>query len=321
MKKKPIYSLSILALLLPLLLSCAPRPEPATMPRDPGLPKVLVVESYLADITQAISADRLSVETLMPLGIDPHAFEPSPRDIARIADSTVLVINGAGFEGWLVETLENAGGQRSVIEAAANLQSRTKREGEEAVLGPGEEEHGHHDEGDPHFWLDPTMVIRYVENIRDGLISADPAGKEIYTHNAAAYIEQLKALDAEIQAQVEAVPPEKRLIVTNHESFGYYADRYGFTIIGTVIPSVSSDAAPSAQQLARLIDHIRATGASALFLETGTNPKLAEQIAADTNIRVVTGLHTHSLTGSDGPAPTYIEMMRDNTRLIIQALR
>ena len=159
-----------------------------------------------------------------------------------------------------------------------------------------------HQHGDPHFWLDPNNVIYYVENIRDGLIAADPVGKDIYLRNAAGYIAQLKVLDAEIQSQVEQIPPEKRLIVTNHESFGYFVDRYGFTIIGTVVPSVSSDLSPSAQQLARLIDHIRETGASALFLETGTNPKLAEQIAADTNIRVVTGLHTHSLTKADGPA-------------------
>jgi ABC-type Zn uptake system ZnuABC Zn-binding protein ZnuA len=306
-----------LTLLLILTIACAL--QPVTAPTaggpspDPALPKVLVVESFLADITKNVAGSRLTIETLMPLGIDPHAFEPSPRDIAHIADSTVLVINGAGFESWLAKTLANAGGQRSVIEAAANLQSRSPREGEAALSS--------HDDGDPHFWLDPTKVITYVENIRAGLIAVDPAGKEIYTRNAAGYIDQLKALDAEIQAQIAEIPPEKRLIVTNHESFGYYADRYGFTIIGTVIPSVSSDAAPSAQQLAHLIDQIRATGARALFLETGNNPKLAEQIAADTKIQVVTGLHTHSLTQADGPAPTYIEMMRDNTHLIVLALK
>jgi ABC-type Zn uptake system ZnuABC Zn-binding protein ZnuA len=312
MKKNFISGFLTLTILFLTTLSCTPLPAEPTS-AGPTLPRVLVVESFLADITRNIAGDRLTVETLIPLGVDPHAFEPSPRDIAHIADSTVLVINGAGFEGWLAETLANAGGQRSVIEAAANLQSRTPREGEEAVMNPQDK--------DPHFWLDPNNVIHYAENIRDGLTAADPAGKEIYLSNAADYIAQLKALDAEIQTQVEQIPPEKRLIVTNHESFGYFADRYDFTIIGTVVPSVSSDSSPSAQQLARLIDHIRETGASALFLETGTNPKLAEQIAADTNIRVITGLHTHSLTKADGPAATYIEMMRDNTRLIVEALR
>ena len=123
----------------------------------------------------------------------------------------------------------------------------------------------HHHEGDPHFWLDPLNVVKYVENIRDGLIAADPAGKDVYTQNADAYIAQLNELDAWIKQQVVAIPDERRLIVTNHESFGYFADRYGFKIIGTIIPSVSSGASPSAQQMARLMDHIRETNASAIF--------------------------------------------------------
>jgi len=181
---------------------------------------------------------------------------------------------------------------------------------------------GHsHDGGDPHFWLDPLLVIRYVENIRDGLSAADPAGKDIYAANAAAYIEQLKQLDAEIQALAAQLPAERRLLVTNHESFGYFADRYGFQVIGTVIPSVSTGSAPSAQQLARLVERIRQTGAPAVFLETGANPQLAEQLAAETGVRVVEGLFTHSITAPDGPAPNYIEMMRYNAQAITDALK
>jgi ABC-type Zn uptake system ZnuABC Zn-binding protein ZnuA len=131
----------------------------------------------------------------------------------------------------------------------------------------------------------------------------------------------LKELDAWIQTQVEQIPVEKRLIVTNHESFGYYADRYGLRILGTIIPSVSSGSAPSAQQLANLIDIIRANNVSAIFLETGANPKLAEQIAAETGVLVVSDLYTHSLTAADGPAPTYLEMMRYNTSRIVDVLK
>lgn len=181
--------------------------------------------------------------------------------------------------------------------------------------------HHHHDGGDPHFWLDPLLVIRYVENIRDGLSAADPAGKDVYASNAAAYIEQLKQLDAEISALAAQIPAEKRLLVTNHESFGYFADRYGFQVIGTVIPSVSTGSAPSAQQLARLVERIRQTGAPAVFLETGANPQLAEQLAAETGVRVVEGLFTHSITAPDGPAPNYIEMMRYNAQAITDALK
>lgn len=293
-------------------------------------PQVLVVESFLADIAQNVAGERITIETLMPAGLDPHAFEPTPRDVVRIAESDLLILNGAGFEAWADETLANAGGERLVIEASAGLESRAARAGETALETNEEhaedataepaEDHAHED-GDPHFWLNPLNVIHYVENIRDGLIEIDPAGQETYTANAAAYIEQLKALDAWIEQQVSTIPAERRLMVTNHESFGYFADRYGFTIIGTLIPSVSTSAAPSAQQLARLADQIRATGASAIFLETGANPQLAEQLSQETGIKVVTDLYSHSLTAPGGPATTYLEMMRHNLSVVVGALK
>jgi len=437
------------------------QPAPVAAPQPV---KVLAVETFLADMAQNVAGERLKVEALIPIGLDPHAFAPTPADVARIADSQVLIVNGAGFEGWLDEVLHNAGGQRQLIEASAGLQGRAGREGEQAVMSPeekaealcaalaegksegtiragksaaeavelhGEEAHttggdehagehvhelhqvdvqlatqpdGHHSgyvlldaheegdyflavaageasltrsdggavafedalpvqcagltqgwvaelqpgeyvlalslfrsettplvfgpavghqhhEGDPHFWLDPTLAVRYVENIRDGLIQADPAGKEIYTRNAAAYIAKLNELDGWIRQQVQQVPEERRRIVTNHESFGYFADRYGFRVIGTVLPSVSTGASPSAQQLARLVDHIKAAGAPAIFLETGASPRLAEQIAQETGVRVVTGLHSHSITAAGGPAPTYLDMMRANTQMIVDALK
>jgi ABC-type Zn uptake system ZnuABC Zn-binding protein ZnuA len=450
-------------ILLAALAACQPAATPApvtsqdTAAAAPQL-QVLAAESFIADMAQNVAGDRLSVQTLMPLGLDPHAFEPTPQDVARIADSQVLIVNGGGFEEWLQEVLDNAGGQRQVIEASAGLASRAAREGEEAVMteaeradaicaelagqepealaagadaasaaelgeeheGEGHEHgmellavtlnpeaggqyggyiilhaeeggdfvlattggalaisgpdgqpiaaeaifalpdgcqglaeagvfelepgehlvqmsgfagdsapllfgaaggHHHHDDGDPHFWLSPVNAIAYVETIRDGLTAADPAGKEVYAANAAAYIAQLQELDAFIAQQVEQIPAERRQIVTNHESFGYFADRYGFTIIGTVVPSVSTGTAPSAQQLARLVDRVRATGAPAIFLETGANPQLADQVALETDIKVVTDLFTHSITPPDGLAPTYLAMMRHNTQIIVDALK
>jgi len=160
-----------------------------------------------------------------------------------------------------------------------------------------------------------------VENIRDGLSQVDPIGAMAYAANAEAYIAQLRELDAWIAGQVKQVPENRRLLVTNHESLGYFADRYGLRIIGTIVPSVSTGASPSAQQLARLVDRIKETGVSAIFLETGTNPQLAQQVAKETGIKVVTGLYTHSTTEPGGPAPTYIEMMKYNTRAIVDALK
>jgi ABC-type Zn uptake system ZnuABC Zn-binding protein ZnuA len=302
-----------LAVVVLLLSACGP--ASATPPASSAL-KVLAAETFLADIAQNVAGDRLKVEALMPSGIDPHSYEPTPGDVTKVAQSRVLIVNGAGFEGFLNKLLENAGGEHQVIEASAGLTSRVVRAGEvtemsDADLG----------QGDPHFWLDPNYVVKYVENIRDGLSRADPAGAATYTKNADAYIAQLKELDRWITAQVKQVPPSHRLLVTNHESFGYFADRYSFKIIGTIVPSMSTGASPSAQQLARLVDRIKATGAPAIFLETGTNPQLAKQIAQETGVKVVTELYTHSTTEASGPAPTYIEMMRYNTRTIVDALK
>lgn len=306
----------IIGLALVLAVSAC---QPAAPAAKGGL-KVLVVETFLADIVQNVAGERIQVEALIPMGLDPHAFTPAPRDVARIAESKVLVINGAGFEEWLEAVLTNAGGQRLVIEASAGLVGREAREGEE-VEGGGEGDHAHHDEGDPHFWLDPLSVIKYAENIRDGLTQADPEGKALYAGNAAAYIAKLKELDTWIQQQVKPIPVEQRLLVTNHESLGYFADRYEFKIIGTVLPSVSTAASPSAQQLAHLIDLVKAKGVRAIFLETGSNPQLAEQIAAETQAKVVSGLHTHSVTPANGPAPTYIDMIKANVNAIVGALK
>lgn len=288
--------------------ACTPARAPAKSPLN-----VLATESFLTDLAQNVAGDRLKVTTLVPIGVDPHGFEPTPGDIKKVADSSVLIVNGAGFEEFLAKLLENAGGKRQVIEASAGLSSRKPREGEVVDAD--------HPIGDPHFWLDPNHAIKYVENIREGLSQADPDGAATYAANVTAYIAQLKELDQWIAEQVKRVPLERRQLVTNHESLGYFTDRYGFKIIGTIVPSVSTGASPSAQQLARLIDRVKAANAQAIFLETGSNPQFAQQIARETGIKVVTELYTHSTSEPGGRAPTYVEMIRFNVRTIVEALK
>ncbi len=310
--RRLIFGLTGVFWLITLAAGCQPSlVSPA--PPEAGL-RVLAVETFLADIAQNVAGDRLQVEALLPIMADLHSFEPTPNDVTRIARSDVLIINGGGLEDALMKLVQQADGKRLIIEASAGLASRTASEAE---LAGEHEEH----EGDPHFWLDPNYVIRYVENIRDGLSQADPDGAAVYTANAEAYIQQLKELDRWIAAQVAEIPEERRLLVTDHESFGYFADRYGFRIIGAVVPSFSTGASPSAQQLARLVEQIKATRVPAIFLEAGSNPQLAEQIAQETGAKVVAKLYTESLTDANGPAPTYIAMMRYNTRVIVEALR
>ncbi len=295
----------------------------------PGNVKAIAAESFIADIAQNVAGERFTVDTLIPLGMDLHAFEPIPSDVARLADSDVVIINGSGLEFWLEDVIANSGGDFRVIEASAGLTSREmhheneeneEQEEHESHEAEGKEGH-HHGDIDPHFWLDPVNVIQYVNNIRDGFIEVDPEGKEIYTQNAENYIKELNELDTYIHEQVKTIPVEKRMIVSNHENFGYFADRYGFEIVGTIIPSVNTGSSPSAQQLAQLIDAIRSSGVSAIFLETGINPQLAEQISSETGVKIVTDLYSHTLTESGGEAPTYIDMMKYNTRRIIENLK
>jgi ABC-type Zn uptake system ZnuABC Zn-binding protein ZnuA len=311
--KKIIITISTLFAWISLMMAACTGVGPAPAPTL----RALAVETFLADIAQNVAGERIKIESLVPLGLDPHSFEPTPQDLARIANSEVLILNGSGLEAWAADLLETMDGNRTVIVASDGLTPRALDE-----RAHEDDEHaGDEYDNDPHFWLDPRHVQRYVENIRDGLSAVDPAGKETYTQNAANYMRQLDTLDAWIKQQVNTIPPEQRLLVTNHESLGYFADRYGFQIIGTVIPSVSSGASPSAQELAALVEHIRETGARAIFLESGANPELAEMLASETGVKVVTEFYTHSITAADGPAPTYIKMMEENVGAIVEALK
>jgi ABC-type Zn uptake system ZnuABC Zn-binding protein ZnuA len=163
-------------------------------------------------------------------------------------------------------------------------------------------------------------VITYVENIRDGLIQADPEGSETYKTNADAYIAQINDLDAWIKAQVETIPAERRLLVTNHEAMGYFAEQYGFIVVDSILPSFSSEASASAQEIAAAVESVKASGAPAIFLGDVENSSLADQIAVETGVRVVNDLHLESLTDG-GSASTYIEMMKYNVTRIVEALK
>jgi ABC-type Zn uptake system ZnuABC Zn-binding protein ZnuA len=266
-------------------------------------PEVLTTTTILADVTRNVVGDRLTVGSLLPVGADPHSYQPVPQDSTKVGESKVLVLHGADYEGFLQPLLENAGGKDHVIEASTGLRLLSDDRGT-----------------DPHAWLDPNNVIVYVDNIREGLTQYDPDGAEFYETNASAYTDQLTELDAWINGQVAQIEPQRRVLVTNHEAFGYFAERYGFRVVGAIIPSFSSDSSPSAQQMADLIEQIKLYEAPAIFLDASDNPDLAKQIAAETGVKVVADLHFESLT-QGGPAGTYIDMMRDNVTKIVQALQ
>jgi ABC-type Zn uptake system ZnuABC Zn-binding protein ZnuA len=303
---KKIFN-SIITIIITLLLSACGTSAPQS---EQGGLKVLASTSFLADIAQNVAGDRIQVESLLPFGADPHAYQAAPSDVAKIAESKVLILNGVEYEHFIEPLLENAGGQRQVITASNGL-SPNQMEDEETQ---GQMV------GDPHMWLNPVLVITYVGNIRDGLIQADPEGAETYKANAEKYIAQLNDLDAWIKAQVETIPAERRLLVTNHEAMGYFAEQYGFIVVDSILPSFSSEASASAQEIAAAVESVKASGAPAIFLGDVENSSLAEQIAAETDVKVVNDLHLESLTDG-GSASTYIEMMKYNVTRIVEALK
>ena len=286
-----------------LLAACQPaRSQPG------GLPYVMATESFLADIAQNVAGNRIRVDTLLPVTVDPHEYQPKPQDVTKLAQAQVLIINGLGYESWLQKTLDSLGGQRLVIVATNGL-------------APAPDPSGKNSAGDPHMWMNPLNVINYVQQIRDGLSQADPAGKDIYSRNADAYIVKLQSLDQWVKSQVSQLPVQKRLLITNHDALGYFAKAYNFKIIGAIIPSVTTDASPSAQQLAGLIDTIKHSRARAIFLDVGENQKLAQQIASETSVVVITNLYVESTSGPNGPAPTYTDMIKHDVTAILDALK
>jgi ABC-type Zn uptake system ZnuABC Zn-binding protein ZnuA len=266
-------------------------------------PDVLTTTTILADVARNVAGDRLTVGSLLPAGTDPHSYQPVPQDATMVERTKVLVVHGADYEGFLQPLLNTAGRQENVIEASKGARLLSNEQG-----------------NDPHLWLDPNNVIVYVDNIREGLTQFDPDGADVYEANASAYIDHLTELDAWINGQIAQIEPKRRVLVTNHEAFGYFAEHYGFIVVGAVIPGYSSDSAPSAQQMADLIEQIKLYEAPAIFLDASDNPDLAKQIAAETGVKVISDLHLESLT-QGAPAGTYIDMMRDNVTKIVQALQ
>jgi ABC-type Zn uptake system ZnuABC Zn-binding protein ZnuA len=290
----------LLSLVILTLAACAT--PPAATP-DPGLLRVVATTSLIADVAGQVGGSRVTIRGLLPLGADPHAYEPRPQDVAAITDAQIVLVNGFGLE----ETLD-----RLLHDAAYMVNVSTDIEG----LPLAEESNGL----DPHVWQDPNNVAVWARNIAEAFAEADPAHADEYRANAEAYVAELTALDAWIEEQVAQIPEANRKLVTDHNDFGYFAARYGFEQVGEVVPSVSTGSAPSAQELAALEDAIRASGVKAVFVGTTVSPDLSRRVAEDTGVKLVF-LFTDSLSEPGGGAESYIELMKYNVNAIVEALR
>ena len=296
--------------MLGLATACRP-----ALPAEGDALRVVATTNILADVVAVVGGDSIELSVLLPVGADPHSFEPSPREVAAVSQADLVFANGVGLEIFLQPLLESAGGEAELVTVSDGVETIAFEE----IHPEGEagEEHG---EEDPHVWMDPNNILVWVDNIVNALARRDPANATSYEANAEAYKAELCALDEWIAAEVAELPEAQRELVTDHDALGYFARRYGFELVGAVVPGYSTLAQPSAQELAALEDAIAAYGVPAIFVGADVNPALAERVAEDTGVQLVI-LYLASLTEADGPAPTYLDMMRYSVSAIVEALK
>jgi manganese/iron transport system substrate-binding protein len=323
--------------------------------------------SILADVAHNVAGDAADVQTLIPIGADPHAFEPSAQDAVTLSNADVVLTVGVDFEQTLSKVLDEAAGNKVVSvsacvpvrEVSSTLvetpsQTGTGSQGptpnidhydlskpdqacpahqqivadafgaavwdQSGTLGLVYQGVCQNATCDPHVWTDPANTALWTLMIRDTLIRLDPANADTYTQNASAYLTQLAALNNDLATQINTIPPERRVIVTNHTAFNYFAARYGLQLVGVVIPGGSTTAEPSVQDVLKLIQTIQDNHVPAIFTDSTVSQTLAQQIADQSGARIVE-LYTGSLSNSSGPAATYLDYMRYNAGQIADALK
>ncbi|MEE4377025.1 MAG: zinc ABC transporter substrate-binding protein [Candidatus Competibacteraceae bacterium] len=270
--------------------------------------------SILGDLVCEVGGERVTLSTLVGPDGDAHVYQPTPADARSVAQADIMFINGLGFEGWIERLVQAADFKGTLVTASEGVKPLELAE----EADNHDDDHNDHGEIDPHAWQDPTNVKRYVANIVAGLSAVDPAGSAIYQANADRYGAQLDALDTEARAAFAAVPEAQRKVITSHDAFGYFASAYGVKFLAPV--GFSTEAEASAADVAALIREIRANDIGAVFVENISDPRLLEQISRETQAVVGGTLYSDALSGSDGPAATYLDLFSHNLRLLTGAL-
>jgi ABC-type Zn uptake system ZnuABC Zn-binding protein ZnuA len=262
-------------------------------------PTAVATTTQAGDLLRNVGGERVEVQTLLGAGADPHGYEPRPSDVRSIAEAALVVKSGGDLDEWLDDLIGEAGSDGKQVTLIDSVQAL---------------------DGDAHWWQDPRSAVRAVRAIERALVEVDPGGRRTYERNAAAYVRRLRALDRAIADCMAKVPERERKLVTTHDALGYFARRYDVEIVGAIIPSLSTQAQPSARDVDELVDQIRAEGVRAVFPETALNPKLESAIAREANARVGEGLWADALgpEGSDGE--TYLEAMASNTAAMVEGM-
>lgn len=303
-----------------MLGGCSPSPAlaEARQATDGRRLRVVATTNIVGDVVAQVGGDKIDLTVLMGVGVDPHTYVPTPKDVAAVHDADVVFANGVGLEEFLDEMLQNVGGDAAEVYVSNGLELLVRRAGHEQE-GEGEER-DEHENGtyDPHVWLSVPNVIRWVQNIEITLSDLDPDNGAVYAANAGEYIGELKDLDRWVEEQISTIPEAHRKLVPNHPAFGYFADRYGLEQVGAIYP-INPSSEPSARDLAALEDMIHEFDVPAVFTESTVNPKLAGQVTGDTGVELVP-LYTGSLGGLGSNAESYVELMRYNVNAIVRAL-
>ena len=267
-------------------------------------PLVVSTASIFADMAEVIGGNLIEVQSIVPIGGDPHIYEPTPANAQLVNKADLILMNGLTFEGWLNELIENSGTKATVKLITEGITPITSEK--------------YINSSDPHAWMDANNGLIYIENIKNALIELDPAHEQEYTFNYELYKQQIEELDREIAEQINSIPANQRILITSHDAFRYYGQRYGIQV--EAVLGTSTDADVQTSDMVRLNKVIKSSKVPAVFIETTVNPKLLQQMASDNDIEIGGLLYSDSIGDKDSPAPTYLDMLRYNTQTIVEAL-
>lgn len=268
------------------------------------VPKVVATASMIADMARELGGDRIAVECIVPIGGDPHIYQPTPGDARMVHEADLILKNGLTFEGWLNELIENSGTEANVVTVTQGIKPIESQVYQNAT--------------DPHAWMDAFLAQTYIKNIKESLLSLDPEGRQYYQQKYDRYSHRLKELDQYITESIEKIPENQRILITSHDAFQYYGRRYGLrleSVLGT-----STDAEIQTSDIFHLNKVIKETGVSAVFIESTINPKVLQQIASDNKIKIGGKLYSDSIGDEKSPGATYYDMLKHNTDVIFAAL-
>ena len=289
---------------------------------------IVATTSIVNDWIKVVGGENVESFSLLPRQADPHAFQPGANDVAKIADADAIFAVGAGLESaWLENLIVNASADKNrLYQLIQYVEPRSFQPFGHENLDEDEEaeesQQGHaHQKIDPHFWLDPLRAKEAVVAIADKLSLLAPQSSELFRENALTYVAELDALDAWIVTRIGEVPLQNRVISTSHDALGYYADRYGLKIVGVVIPSGGTGIEPSAARITELVSLIQEHKAKAIFTEVSVSNRIGEVVAAESGVKIVSGLYTDSVGPEGSDYGTYLGVMRHNTRIFVEALK